>query len=104
MLKKILVNALLEIRSIKVSFRLTGHLRFCSDSQQEFEDEGQAVGVDAFGDGVGGLLDRRAGVAHCHAEGGPAKHFDVVAAVAHRKCGRRRGAAALPDVLQRGGL
>lgn len=54
MLKKILVNALLEIRSIRVSFRLTGHLRFCSDSQQEFEDDGLFGWV--------GL-----GVAYCHA-------------------------------------
>ena len=53
--------------------------------QQQFEDEGEAVGVDACGDGVGGLLDRWVGVAHCHAGACPAEHLDVVAAVACRR-------------------
>ena len=66
--------------------------------QQQFEDEGEAVGVDACGDGVGGLLDRRAGVAHCDAEACPAEHLDVVAAVAHRKRGRRCGTEGSPSL------
>lgn len=64
--------------------------------QEQFE--GEAVGVDACGDGVGGLLDRWVGVAHCHAEAGPAEYLDVVAAVAHRKRGRRRGAEGSPSL------